>query len=648
MALVILMGGSILLTTMLGSRRAVRTIAAELLNKTNDAVVVRIATFFEGPSTKLEILRGQLTDRVVDPSNEKGIDGLLSPVIDVTSQVSAAMVADSRGRQQMLRQVDGHWQTRLVHIDEWGKEAHLRDWWRDGTAPKTSVKPLEYDPRTRPWFKGAVETRKERGAGAIFWSTPYEFYTARMPGITAAVAFDLGDGIDHVVALDILLSDITDFTQNYKLGQRGEIAVLTSDNRMLGLPRSEGFDSNKLRERAYLHYPEELGLNLVTDTLAASKKLAPADDQSVRFKSGGEPWWGRVDHYTLVPGRDLVIAVAVPEAELLGNVRLQRLIILGIVLALLVVALVRAVILSRRFSAPVEALAAKSERISAGDFSPGDPIVSNVTEIRRLASAQDELRTAVQARMKLNKVERELDLAREIQCGLMPHEPPDLPGFQIAGWNQAADQTGGDYFDWLQLPSGQTVVTLADVTGHGIAPALIVSVCRAYLRAATAIESVGLSEAVGWVNDLLYDDTPDERFVTAAVGLLDPKTAKMGLLSAGHGPNLFYEAATDTVHKWDGDLPPLGVVDGLQNHIPAPREIQFKSGDMLVLTTDGFFEWMNADHDQFGIQRMIDFVQQHNDQNPEDFIEGLYHAVLEFADGTTQADDLTALVLKKT
>src|SRR5262249_10363402 len=148
-------------------------------------------------------------------------------------------------------------------------------------------------------------------------------------------------------------------------------------------------------------------------------------------------------------------------------------------------------------------------------------------------------------RKQLDKIERDLDLARQIQHGLLPRAAPDTPGFEIEGWNKPADQTGGDYFDWMALPDGGTLITLADVTGHGIGPALIVSVCRAYMRAAAAAHSgVALEAALSRVNDLLEVDMPPGRFVTAAVGVLVPDENEMSLVSAGQAPLFFYHAAT--------------------------------------------------------------------------------------------------------
>lgn len=245
----------------------------------------------------------------------------------------------------------------------------------------------------------------------------------------------------------------------------------------------------------------------------------------------------------------------------------------------------------------------------------------------------------------LDKIERDLDIAHEIQTGLLPRDIPDTPGFEIEGWSKPADQTGGDYFDWMQLPDGGTLITLADVSGHGIGPALIVAVCRAYMRAAAANEGVALGAAISRVNDLLQMDIPDERFVTAAVGVLQPDSNEMTLLSAGQAPLFFYRAVSRTVENWAADALPLGVVSGLA--FDGARRIQFEPGDALVLTTDGFFEWSNNGGEQFGIRRLEAFVAAHADEPPSSFIKGLHAEVVAHAAGTIQPDDLTVVIVKR-
>ncbi len=246
-------------------------------------------------------------------------------------------------------------------------------------------------------------------------------------------------------------------------------------------------------------------------------------------------------------------------------------------------------------------------------------------------------------REQLNKIERDLDIAREIQRGLLPTSAPDAPGFEIEGWSKPADQTGGDYFDWMKLPDGGTLITLADVSGHGIGPALIVAVCRAYMRASAT--GIALEAAIARVNDLLHMEIPSNRFVTAAVGVLQPESNEMSLVSAGQAPLLFYRASSRTIENWAADDLPLGIAPGLD--FGRARTVRFEPGDALILATDGYFEWANGAGEQFGINRLEAFVAAHAHETPAVFIKGLHEQVIAHASGQVQPDDLTVVIIKR-
>lgn len=243
------------------------------------------------------------------------------------------------------------------------------------------------------------------------------------------------------------------------------------------------------------------------------------------------------------------------------------------------------------------------------------------------------------------RLEHELDIARSIQLGLLPYEKPNIERFDIGGWNQAAEKTGGDYYDWFTFQDNRTVVSIADATGHGIGPALIVPLCRAYFRA-LLMNGSSLESAICNVNELLTRDLPPDRFVTAVVGVLEPEKSRMLLFSAGHGPIFFYNAKLGKVFLWPASDRPLGIRIG--KITGKTTEIIFSPGDILVLVTDGFFEWQNPNGELFGEERLSQAILSLCHLPSDELIAGLYKAVIDFSMGTKQADDLTGLVIKCT
>ncbi|MEM7582234.1 MAG: GAF domain-containing SpoIIE family protein phosphatase [Acidobacteriota bacterium] len=240
------------------------------------------------------------------------------------------------------------------------------------------------------------------------------------------------------------------------------------------------------------------------------------------------------------------------------------------------------------------------------------------------------------------RIERDLKLARTIQQGLLPNGDPSFPGFDIAGWNDPADDTGGDFWDHYVLPDGSLALVLADATGHGIGAALMMAACRSLFRA-TTFSSEDLTQVVERVNRLLYEDLGDSRSVTAVLGFLEGDT--LSFLSAGHGPVLRYLAGADTVERQNAHSVPLGIIPD----IPWPEAERFtmQSGDIMVLLTDGFFEWENDREEQFGIPRLQELIRQHKDMPARELIATLHRAVVDFAGEVPQNDDLTALVVRK-
>lgn len=250
-----------------------------------------------------------------------------------------------------------------------------------------------------------------------------------------------------------------------------------------------------------------------------------------------------------------------------------------------------------------------------------------------------------EARRKLDRIENDLNIARAIQQGLLPQDKPDVRGFDIAGWNQPADQTGGDYYDWQRLPDGRLAISVADVTGHGIGPALVTAVCRAYSRASFP-DPHPLGTIMDRVNDLLVGDLRDGRFVTFVVSVLNPVDGTAEIASAGHGPVLLYRAAAGDVITLEAQGIPFGIAADFGF---GPSEtVPLGVGDALVLLTDGFFEWANDAGELFGVERLERSIQRHGALSARELIAALYRDVKDFAGGTAQLDDLTAVVVRRT
>jgi len=257
---------------------------------------------------------------------------------------------------------------------------------------------------------------------------------------------------------------------------------------------------------------------------------------------------------------------------------------------------------------------------------------------------------AIQRQMLLDefaekqRLVHDLEVAREIQSSLLPTDDPVVTGYDIAGWNRPADETGGDCYDYVPMPDGSVGLLVADATGHGIGPALIVSECRALIRALSTMTD-DLAAIVSRVNDLLVRDLTGGRFVTAFFGVLKPTEHVIEYVSAGHGPLLYFHADSGVGEELMATTLPLAVMLGLDATPGDP--LRMKPGDALILVTDGFFEWVNASGEQFGTERIFDIVRAHTEESAQHIIERLHRAAVRFGAGVPQADDLTAIIVKR-
>lgn len=277
-----------------------------------------------------------------------------------------------------------------------------------------------------------------------------------------------------------------------------------------------------------------------------------------------------------------------------------------------------------------------------GDFSPNDLMLARALgSLTGMAIKRQMLLDIAAAKQQM---ERDLNIARDIQQQLLPEKNPHFDGFDIAGWNKPADQTGGDLYDFLPLDAHRLGFMVADATGHGIGPALIVAQCRALLRATMgAMED--LAQVARRVNDLLHEDLPDDRFVTVCFGVLDARSARIAYTSAGHGPLLLYRAATGRLEQYQATGLPMGIMVDIE--IDPGEPIDLEPGDMFVLLTDGFLEWSRADGELYGTARLEQLLAREPQRSCAQLIKAIHEDVLQFAGGTPQLDDLTIVLIRR-
>jgi predicted ATPase/serine phosphatase RsbU (regulator of sigma subunit) len=245
--------------------------------------------------------------------------------------------------------------------------------------------------------------------------------------------------------------------------------------------------------------------------------------------------------------------------------------------------------------------------------------------------------------LSLEKIIAALNLAQEVQQNLLPQRPPRLELIDVTGRSLYCDETGGDYFDFLELSENRLGVVVGDVTGHGVSAALLMASVRGFLRARATL-SKSAAEIISGVNRLTSMDTAETgQFMTLFYLVLDHQTRRITWVRAGHDPGLLYCPDTDQFEELSGAGLALGV-DEDWDFEDFSRTV--KPGQIVLLTTDGIFEAHNPAGEMFGKARFKEVVRQNARLEAEGLRKAVFEAVTEFRGAEPQEDDITLVILK--
>jgi serine phosphatase RsbU (regulator of sigma subunit) len=263
-----------------------------------------------------------------------------------------------------------------------------------------------------------------------------------------------------------------------------------------------------------------------------------------------------------------------------------------------------------------------------------------LTALANVAAAKIENVRLLEESFEKQRMEEDMRRAAEIQRGLLPTTPPQVPGYELAGSNRPCRTVGGDYYDFA-VHDGRLHLALGDVSGKGTGAALLMTVLRAAVRGHWAEGSV--SEAMRRINQTVCQNVTEGKYVTFVMARLDPDSGRLTYVNAGHNAPLLVRASGGVEHLEEG-----GMVLGMFDSVPyAEGEAAMGNGDALVIFSDGVTETFNSAGDEFAVERLVDVVKEGRDL-AADALEGRILAELErFADGAKITDDRTIIVLKR-
>jgi phosphoserine phosphatase RsbU/P len=245
------------------------------------------------------------------------------------------------------------------------------------------------------------------------------------------------------------------------------------------------------------------------------------------------------------------------------------------------------------------------------------------------------------------RLDRDLEIAREIQSILLPSDPPPIPGFEVSGLNIPARQVSGDYFDYLAIDDNSTGIAIADVSGKGVPASLIMAMCRSVIRS-QAPGKHSPAEVLQRVNRQLYPDIKEDMFISMVYLVLDAHSSVCCMARAGHDPPLVYRAATGRVESLNPKGMALGIDSGeVFDRVCGDFEFSLEPGDYILLYTDGATEALDADDDEFGAERLVSSLKAGVPGSAAQVIRQLTDDLKTFVGGHPQHDDITFIAIRK-
>ena len=409
-------------------------------------------------------------------------------------------------------------------------------------------------------------------------------------------------------------------------------------------------------ELRYLESPDE-------EELEELKKEALAGKSGVRRMGYRRPLAGQEEGYeeidalwaygagsveemfpvVIVPYEQIVAEAEEVEQHILDRTS-EGLITTGIILAVVIVGVVvLAFVNSQRVSKPIRQITEAGRKLAGGDYAVKVDIRTG-DELQELGEVFNSTGPKLEER---ERMKQSLALAMEIQQHLLPQEAPELEGFDIVGKSIYCDETGGDYYDFIELRDlgpKKLGIAIGDVTGHGIGAALLMASARGVLRSYAGRHGGDLSGLFGALNTHLFRDTGDERFMTLFYGVVDAQSRSLRWTSGGHDPAMWLRRGTGEVEELANTGIPLGIMERFEFDSGGP--VILERGDVVLIGTDGIWEARNSGAEMFGKGRLREILKSSADKSAEEIYDAVVEAVKAHITGMPQADDITLVVIK--
>ena len=506
--------------------------------------------------------------------------------------------------------------------------------------------PEQYDPRNRGWYRRALEKDD------LIWMPPAVDATTRRITLSVAVPFYVRSRPAGVTGIDVPLQAMVAQLEIARrwgdqavadvllLGEAGEPTTIVASRAY------EGFGSH-WNERVELQAlaaerPEQI-TQLLESIRTGQLTMIMVNERSRRMIwAATATGTGSMAVLIRVPVDSVVAPAMQMEQQFAALTELHTRTVLATIALLLVVLSLSVIAAAHSVSTRVVAVSGAAKKVAEGDLAAHVP-EGGRDEIAELGQSFNAM--IPQLKNRLNLI-HSLNLAMEVQQSLLPERPPEVAGLDISGTSIYCDETGGDYYDYLsvdRMGHANLVVAVGDVTGHGIAAAILMATARALLR--SRIEQPGtLAQVFTDINRHMTNERSPGRFMTMFCLVINVVHQKLTWVSAGHDGVIGYCPASNTTFELQGEDIPLGVEEAHMFH-EASRS-GWEPGTVLVVGTDGIWECMDAQGEFFGKERLNTIIRENAHRSAEEISKEVQEQVRCFRGDRPQADDVTLVVIR--
>jgi len=448
-----------------------------------------------------------------------------------------------------------------------------------------------------------------------------------------------------VIALDVELRDLVGFVNDVEIFDSGFAFLLSPTGRIISYPRDEWMMRESVFSLAQtLDLPalRELGRQMQKSQEAFLPMPAGIFDMPAQL------------YYLRLPELNWTLGVVMPERELFADINRVIVAIVSIGILGFLLLLIAIILISRGITRPLKGLVASAGEIARGHLDRPLPMIKTRDEIGELASSFDDMRRSLkdyiydltQATAARERIESELNIARNIQMSFLPkpleHEGQDLP-VDLHAALLPAKAVGGDLYDFFLMDEGQRLFfAIGDVSDKGVPAALFMAVTKTLVKG-FAGQYRDPGEILYRVNNELCVNNESGMFVTYLSGILDLHTGEVKFANAGHNPPLL--ARANGLHEWLRLKPGL-VLGGMENMMFPVSSVTLEPGDSLLLYTDGVTEASNVEDEFFGETRLEQTYAHIKSGRATAQVQAIFEAVQAHADGAEQSDDMATLVLR--